>query len=651
MKLFKPSIFLLFIVAGVLASVPMLISACDGDMEQDIAPVSTPEIATGVAPTTTMAVDTPTPVYVTVILEDGSIRQATEDGTIRESVFTETEDGIVIETALEPICRPIPTVEVEASYVLSPPSSLEDNILNSEIIARGVVLSAERSVKDMKVIHGGDYVGEFLDLRFKVIEYLKGSGPELLTVEEFIFTTHSSCGRESARKIAEKRLSDSKLRLSGIESRWEGGEALIFIKPNVSYRASRSGASAYTFAGGLGFPEPIGKDDILRRLNYQSAWLPFTSFNRASDGSGSDGRRYRTQGTVLTLSSPLSMSLSEIKELIATIATHPQNNPRYEGCLRLRFYYDGMNKAGHNRTGQIDIEMDSGLPKGHVFQGLRNVITGSEYFREPDHNQLYSSFLVNEFEGRSQFSRSDLNSMDYYARLWVSGEDADLFMSETVDDPDNDPSTGYTYQVVTVRPIPRGIYKIFYFDQPASWVACDYNPMWIHDDIEYVITVTASAKVLHEAFFDPDAFSDLGDNGGTAVGFYDDSFGVLKPALIEGTSTSIQSLLWEDGQVKMNTSESISLSDYVMDLINLEGEAFLTLGFDDTASESRPGIERRFWNVPERPWKSGDLLMIRIRERDSKDNSGAVAQSNPNVSTVTPTPTPSPTLTLRIWGP
>lgn len=111
MKLFKPSIFLLFIVAGVLASVPMLISACEGDMEQDIATVSTPEIATGVAPTTTMAVDTPTPVYVTVILEDGSIRQATEDGTIRESVFTETEDGIVIETALEPICRPIPTVE------------------------------------------------------------------------------------------------------------------------------------------------------------------------------------------------------------------------------------------------------------------------------------------------------------------------------------------------------------------------------------------------------------------------------------------------------------------------------------------------------------------------------------------------------------
>ena len=130
------------------------------------------------------------------------------------------------------------------------------------------------------------------------------------------------------------------------------------------------------------------------------------------------------------------------------------------------------------------------------------------------------------------------------------------------------------------------------------------------------------------------------------MGFYDDSFGVLKPPLIKGTSTSIQSLLWENEQVKMSTYESIDLPDYVMDFINLEGQAFLTLGFDDAASESRPGIERRVWNVPEQPWQSGDLLMIRIRERDSKDDSDAVAQSNPNVPTDTPTPSPSPTLTV-----
>ena len=631
---------MLFIVAGVLASVPVLISACEGDMERDTTTVSTSEMATSVTPTTMMVADTPTPVYVTVILEDGSIRQATEDGTIRESVFTETEDGIVIETALEPICRLIPTAEVEAKRVLSPPSSLEDNILSSEIIARGTILSAERNVKDMKVIHGGNYVGEFLDLRFKVIEYLKGSGPEVITVEEFIFTTHSNCGRESARKIAEKRLSNSKSRLSGLESRWESREALIFIKPNVPYRASQSGASSYTFTGSLGFPEPIGREDILRRLNYQSAWLPSISSNRASDGASSDGPRYRTEGTVLTLNSPLSMSLSEIKELMTTIATHPHNNPRYEGCLWLKFYHDGMNKAGHKRPGQIDIQMDSGLPEGHVFKGFRNVITESEYFRDSDPNPPYSSFLVNEFEGWPPFSRSDLNSMDYYARLWISGQDAGLFMSETVDDPDNDPSTGYTYQVVTARPIPSGIYKIFYFDQPASWVACDYNPMWIHDDIEYIITVTAPPEVLHEAFFDPEAFSDPTDNGGAAVGFHDDSFGVLKPPLIKGTSTSIQSLSWENKQVKMSTSESIDLSDYVMDFINLEGEASLTLGFDDATSEIRLGIERRGWNVPEQPWQSGDLLMIRIRERDSKDDSDVVAQSNPNVPTITPTPSP-----------
>lgn len=646
---------MLFIVAGVLASVPVLISACEGDMERDIIPVSTPDMAKSVtqmsqgtilAPTAIHMLDTtvvytttmpvPTPRKIVVIDNDTG-------GKYEMSVAS---DGTVIDTVvLEPTkCREIPTVEVEISYVLSPPSSLEDNILSSEIIARGMVLSAERNVKDMKVIHGGNYVGEFLDLHFKVIEYLKGSGPEVLTVEEFIFTTHSNCGRESARKIAEKRLADSKSRLSGLESWWEGREALIFIRPSVSYKASRSGASSYTFAGSLGFPEPIGKDDILRRLNYQSAWLPSISSNRASDGASSDGPRYRTQGTVLTLNSPLSMSLSEIKELITTMATHPQNNPRYEGCLWLKFYNDGMNKAGHKRPSQIDIQMDSGLPKGHVFNGFRNVVTGLEYFRDSDPNPPYSSFLVNEFEGWPPFSRSDLDSTDYYARLWVSGQDAGLFVSETVDDPDNDPSTGYTYQVVTARPIPSGIYKIFYFDQPASWVACGYNPMWIHDDIEYIITVTTSAEVLHEAFFDPEAFSDPTDNGGVAVGFYDDSFGVLKPPLIKGTSTSIQSLLWENKQVKMSTSESIDLSDYVMDFINLEGEAFLTLGFDDAASESYLGIERRVWNVPEQPWQSGDLLMIRIRERDSKDDSDAVAQSNPNVPTITPTPSPSPTL-------
>ena len=94
----------------------------------------------------------------------------------------------------------------------------------------------------------------------------------------------------------------------------------------------------------------------------------------------------------------------------------------------------------------------------------------------------------------------------------------------------------------------------------------------------------------------------------------------------------------------MSTSESIDLSDYIMDFINLEGKAFLTLGFDDATSEIYLGIERRIWDVPEQPWQSGDLLMIRIRERDSKDDSDAVAQSNPNVPTDTPTPSPSPTL-------
>ena len=495
---------------------------------------------------------------------------------------------------------------------------LEHVVLDAEIIARARLISIIPSTWENNSGYLAD-PGHYpvLLLRFEPIEFLRGSGGEELTVLviDDLWKTYPT------RMLALER-AESWANI-GHDDRWDDREALVLLRNfgndwwnNTAVNAHLPAGPLYEFAGDGG----TDRDEYAIVESGTSAWLPASTPGGATGASDSAETSYLTDYASTSVSGASGqsapLSLAGMREMIREIdglLAKGDGSFDYEECIARMYLWEANEAAGYIAPfHSANVELESGLPAGSLVDGEAWVSGG----------------------------------WDGYGKYWSTGRDKDLFLYEA-QDPDNDPLNGYYQNVPTTRPIPEGEYRVFLNLQPLSWQPCNFYPNEAHERLEYVITVTAPAGVLHEAFFDP------GDNGGQTVGFDgDNDVGVLKPALIEGRSASIDNLAWEHGQIQMKTSSSIKLSDHVMDFIDLQGEAFLTLSFDDAASESRPGLERRFWDMQDAPWKSGDLLMIRIRERDSKKDVDAVPQKNPNVSTITPTPTttatPTATETLEL---
>ena len=492
---------------------------------------------------------------------------------------------------------------------------LEQVVMYSHIIARARLISITPSTWENNsgyLTDPGHY--PVLLLHFEPIEFLRGSGGEELTVLviEYLGKTYQT--RAQALERAESWAN------IGHDDRWDDREALILLHEfsnndwrNTAANTHLPAGPLYEFAG----PGAVDRDEYAIVESGTSAWLPASTPSGAAGASDSAETSYLTDYASTSVSGASGqstpLSLSRMREMITEIdglLADGDGSIEYQDCINDMFRWWANEDAGFNLSYRsFNIEFGSGLPAGSLVDGEAWVSGGA----------------------------------GGYAKLWSTGRDNDLFLYE-VQDPDNNESNGYYKNVPTTRPIPEGEYRVFLNQQQFSWHACDFYPDEKHERLEWFITVVAPASVLHEAFFDPT------DNGGQTVGFDgDNDVGVLKPATIEGTSASIDNLAWEHGQIQMKTSNSVKLSSHVMDFIDLQGEAFLTLSFDDAASESRPGLERRFWDMRDAPWKSGDLLMLRIRERDSKKDSDAVPQKNPNVSTITPTPTatntPTPTAT------
>ena len=94
---------------------------------------------------------------------------------------------------------------------------------------------------------------------------------------------------------------------------------------------------------------------------------------------------------------------------------------------------------------------------------------------------------------------------------------------------------------------------------------------------------------------------------GTAVGS-DGTNGVLEPASfsLDGTTTTISSLKWEDGEVTMALTPTTTLADYAIDFIDMTGTTTLSLTSDNASTTALT------WTVPDKPWSDGDLLMLRL---------------------------------------
>ena len=191
----------------------------------------------------------------------------------------------------------------------------------------------------------------------------------------------------------------------------------------------------------------------------------------------------------------------------------------------------------------------------------------------------------------------------WLGRVWIEGEDKHLFTIIS----DNDGSFS------TTRPLPVDVYSVFHNSQWDVHIPCDYFNEERGDTYERFVHVSAPDSVLHEAFLDPVA-------EGSTVG-PDSSNGVLEPASYEvegGTTTSIDGIEWESGQVRMEFSPSAPPAGNHADFIALGGSVALRLKIEDANQSVDGDSTESIWGVCSQPWSAGDKLMLRISESGSK---------------------------------
>ena len=136
------------------------------------------------------------------------------------------------------------------------------------------------------------------------------------------------------------------------------------------------------------------------------------------------------------------------------------------------------------------------------------------------------------------------------------------------------------------------------------------------------MTANAPDGVLHELFFDPVTIA-------SAVAA-DTANGVLKPASFTdaiGATTTIERIAWEAGTVSIELSPHTGVAGHAVDFIALDGSVSLSLDVADATVDAANNTLS--WPVASQPWRSGDKLMVRIREAPDC-STGAVTDTSAN---------------------
>ena len=415
-------------------------------------------------------------------------------------------------------------------------------------------------------------------LQFRATQYLKGTGPTQFTVEVLDCGPHTPPAGYPNREYA---LDLARSSLTARNAEWDSRPGVLFLNGPLAAVGGVSTESSSRSPQS----EPAGvfhltNNDLLNQSAFQYTvdtlsrdWLP------ASEATSSDSRStdsdYIIDGSKTP---PPTIALSALRNRISEIDTLLNNGDDSEAfrtCIdrSLRSPYHTRNwEPLVFKTGQLA----SGSPAGTQF-GIREL--GSV---------LPPGGRYEDFE------------------IYLTGDHSDQFNS-TITDDDSEPRNGFTYHFKAIRPLVTGQYQLHEHYQLWSEKPCNHRSA--HDDPGYSVwdvTVTAPAGTLHEAFFDPVTVD-------TAVKA-DSSNGVLKPTsfTVDGISTEITSLEWNNNQVVLTLDPHVSLSGYVLDFIALDGSVSLSLFTDSATVDSTAGTYS--WSMSSQPWENGDQLMLRIRE-------------------------------------
>ena len=414
----------------------------------------------------------------------------------------------------------------------------------------------------------------YIEFKFEVIEYLKGGG--LKDVAARWSSGYTQARKSDAQKTADRMLTRR-------DTEWEDREAVLFLQSLPDYAISDTddvNVSRYSFMEWSSYSS---------RWDYRidgeaKTWLPARTTGASEQSNASPASKLFLAG-----SEPAqpggelpTASLSEIRTSVNELAETMEKGKGIEGyeyCVYRKLF--DTNEMRDLVLPTIDMRLRSGLPAGNFLSKTRDSRTW----------------------GRG------------YGKRWLSGPDASLFIMKVIDGEGRsitDPRFNVDIQnyatITSARPLVAGLYKFYEHEQFPHEMPCNF----IHPENELPtirVTVTAPTGAIHEAFFDPVKLP-------SGIGADKDN-GVLKPTsfTVNGGAAKIERIAWmPSGAVEIEFKPSVSLAGHVIEFIERDGAIALRLDFDETLAGS--GLA---WQVCNRPWNAGDLLMIRISEKGASD--------------------------------
>ena len=510
--------------------------------------------------------------------------------------------------------------------------SLDERILRSTIIARATMKSVSPRARGH---HTPIEYFPILHFTFDVHEYLKGSGNSLLTAAIVISCQNLGDCRPTTKQeaidYANSWISDKSNRW------WEDRESIIFLTEDKlinSETSAQSDSIIYKFIHWVDYRNPVynyafthepyfGGDEYSILSERNRVWLPATA--ESSGASGASESRfmlgetpkdlYQDQGVARSSSFDTDISLSDLKSRVKAVADMVKQGEDvavYEECLRQKYSAFRSPHGPYTREFQVRVALWAG-----------RVVDSSVY------------------------------AGDEYDIFFLEGDDKRFFEFD-IRDADDDPFNGYSGRLKTTRPLVRGDYSVMYHRMSGSIMPCiDASAGGRRDvpvaDVTWTIRVTAPARTLHEAFFDPVAI-------GAAVGA-DSANGILTPAAFPATNAAaqIRRIDWASDAVTIEIANPpASLANHHIDFIALDGAIALRLAFGDAAIADAGAVRAFSWGVCGRPWDAGDMLMLRISEsapglegvagRVACEDADAPAPSAPPALDSQPAQTPAPTL-------
>ena len=464
-------------------------------------------------------------------------------------------------------------------------ASLEEIIVGSEVIARARFVSASRaSLNIVMTLPNADrtvvsYYIPAMEYRFRMLEYLKGSGPNEVVAIVYERRGETFQTAEGARLLGTNLVAER-------DTTWDSREAVVFLQETSTIPGFVTSADRY-FLG----------SEIAHAIDSPHAkrWLPTADAPSQTETrtttTNVDSKKYlldaptgysssaTTRSLPTTITNAPTIALGKLKQKIADLQAEVDagdGSEEYRKCVYWK--YALANQVEHvkeERGGDYYQYRD----EAHIESGLPSA---AEVAKDRQYEILLDSF------------GPDGGSQNYN----LYGDDANLFV--------------YTYPglVTLARPLPESEFSVFLNVTSLRYMPCDAEPQEEKERAELVVTVTAPTGMLHEAFFDPIAL-----NGGDVGATWE--YGAIEPYEFTVVSdvVRIDGLEWLNGGVLLTLDGYVPLSGYTLDFIELDGSISTSLDFADALVNEAVGTWS--WSVDSQPWEDGDLLMVRIRETDA----------------------------------